>query len=101
MDGSSQLPGYDTVRYCPAGHRQPEPGPKPAATPGRPTATFRVRRHAGKLELNGQLIEWPADQLFVRRCIALVRTDDPDTGREVRILCGQEWVESTEGSTDN
>jgi hypothetical protein len=64
-------------------------------------ATFRVRRDARKLELNGQLIEWPDDQVFIRRCIRLVRTEDPNTGREVRILCGQEWVESTEGSTAN
>jgi len=65
------------------------------------TATFRVRRDARKLELNGQLTEWPAEQLFVRRCTIVVRTEDPDTGRAVSILCGQEWVESTEGSTDH
>jgi hypothetical protein len=90
---SSELPAYGAVRFCPAGHWQPEPG-----TGGsQPTATFRVRRDARKLELNGQLTEWPADQLFVRRCTVVVRIDDPNTGREVSILCGQEWVESTEG----
>jgi hypothetical protein len=93
---SSELPAYGAVRFCPAGHWQPEPG-----TPGgsQPTATFRVRRDARKLELNGQLTEWPAEQLFVRRCTTVVRTEDPDTGRAVSILCGQEWVESTGGST--
>jgi hypothetical protein len=93
----SELPAYGTVRYCPAGHWQPGPGMRGG---GQPTATFRVRRDARKLELNGQLTEWPADQLFVRRCITVVRTEDPDTGRAVSILCGQEWVESTEGSTN-
>jgi hypothetical protein len=93
---SSELPDYGTVRYCPAGHWQPEPGMRGT----QPTATFRVRRDARKLELNGQLTEWPAQQLFVRRCTTVVRTEEPDTGRAVSILCGQEWVESTEGSTD-
>ncbi len=94
-----ELPAYGGVRYCPAGHWQPGPG---APTPGhtQATATFRVRRDARKLELNGQLIDWPAEQLFIRRCTTVVRTEDPDTGRAVSILCGQEWVESTEGSTD-
>ncbi|MBV9821985.1 MAG: hypothetical protein JO144_07030 [Actinobacteria bacterium] len=93
----SDLPGYGTVRYCPAGHRQPSPGMRVAA---QPLATFRVRRDARKLDLNGQPTEWPADQLFVRRCTVVVRIDDPNTGREVSILCGQEWVESTEGARD-
>jgi hypothetical protein len=93
---SSELPAYGAVRFCPAGHWQPEPG-MPGG--GQPTATFRVRRDARRLELNGQLTEWPAEQLFVRRCTTVVRTEDPDTGRAVSILCGQEWVESTEGST--
>lgn len=92
----AELPAYGTVRYCPAGHGQPEPGSRAA---GQPTATFRVRRDARKLELNGQLTEWPAEQLFIRRCTTVVRTEDPDTGRAVSILCGQEWVESTVGST--
>jgi len=94
---SSELPAYGTVRFCPAGHWQPDPGMRGG---GQPTATFRVRRDARKLELNGQLTEWPAEQLFVRRCTTVVRTEDPDTGRAVSILCGQEWVESTEGSTE-
>jgi hypothetical protein len=67
---------------------------------GYPTATFRVRRDARMLELNGQLIEWPAEQLFIRRCTAITRTEDPNTGRAVSILCGQEWIESTQGSTN-
>jgi hypothetical protein len=94
---SSELPAYGAVRYCPAGHWQPEPGMRGG---GQPTATFRVRRDARKLELNGQLTEWPAEELFVRRCTTVVRTEDPDTRRAVSILCGQEWVESTEGSTN-
>jgi hypothetical protein len=94
---SSELPAYGTVRYCPAGHWQPGPDLRPSGH-GHPTATFRVRRDARKLELNGQLTEWPAEQLFIRRCTTVVRTEDPDTGRAVSILCGQEWVESTEGS---
>jgi hypothetical protein len=93
---SSELPAYGAVRFCPAGHWQPEPG----RGGSQPTATFRVRRDARKLELNGQLTEWPADQLFIRRCTTVVRTEDPNTGRAVSILCGQEWVESTEGSTN-
>lgn len=93
----AELPAYGTVRFCPAGHWQPEPG-MPGG--GHPTATFRVRRDARKLELNGQLTEWPAEQLFVRRCTTVVRTEDLNTGRAVSILCGQEWVESPEGSTD-
>jgi hypothetical protein len=64
-----------------------------------PMAAYRVRRDGRKLELNGQLTEWPADQLFIRRCTKVVRTEDPNTGRAVSILCGQEWVESTHGST--
>jgi hypothetical protein len=96
---SSDLPAYGAVRYCPAGHWQPDPGLPPLGSP-QPTATFRVRRDARKLELNGQLTEWPAEQLFIRRCTTVVRTEDPDTGRAVSILCGQEWVESTEGSRD-
>ena len=95
----SSLPPYGTVRYCPAGHWQPDPG-LPALSHTQPTSTFRVRRDARKLELNGQLTEWPAEQLFVRRCTTVVRTEDPNTGRAVSILCGQEWVESTEGSTN-
>jgi hypothetical protein len=96
---SSDLPAYGAVRYCPAGHRQPGPGAPPLGQT-QPTATFRVRRDARMLELNGQLTEWPADQLFIRRCTTVVRTEDPDTRRAVSILCGQEWVESTDGSTD-
>ncbi|MDQ1720370.1 MAG: hypothetical protein QOI26_104 [Pseudonocardiales bacterium] len=96
---SSDLPAYGAVRYCPAGHWQPRPGTRLAGQ-AHPTATFRVRRDARKLELNGQLTEWPAEQLFIRRCTTVVRTEDPNTGRAVSILCGQEWVESTEGSTD-
>ncbi len=96
---SSDLPAYGAVRYCPAGHWQPGPGMPLGDT--QPTATFRVRRDARKLELNGQLTEWPAQQLFVRRCTTVVRTEDPNTGRAVSILCGQEWVESTDGSTDH
>jgi hypothetical protein len=65
-----------------------------------PLSAYRVRRGALKLELNGQLTEWPADQLFIRRCTKVVRTEDPNTGRAVSILCGQEWVESTHGSTN-
>jgi hypothetical protein len=95
---SSDLPAYGAVRYCPAGHWQPSPGMRIG---GQPTATFRVRRDARKLELNGQLTEWPAEQLFVRRCTFVIFTEDPNTGHEVSILCGQEWVESTEGSTDH
>jgi hypothetical protein len=65
-----------------------------------PLAAYRVRRDTRKLELNGQLTEWPADQLFIRRCTTVVRTEDPNTGRAVSILCGQEWVESTHGATN-
>jgi hypothetical protein len=93
----AELPAYGTVRYCPAGHRQPSPGMKVG---GQPMATFRVRRDARKFELNGQSTEWPADQLFLRRCTTVVCIEDPNTGREVSILCGQEWVESMEGSRD-
>jgi len=65
-----------------------------------PMSAYRVRRDARKLELNGQLTEWPAEQLFIRRCTTVVRTEDPYTGRAVSILCGQEWVESTQGATN-
>jgi len=92
---SSELPGYGTVRYCPAGHRLPAPGVRVSS---QPMATFRVRRDARRLEINGQEMEWPADELFVRRCTVVVRIDDPNTGREVSILCGQEWIESTVGA---
>ena len=95
---SSPLPAYGAVRYCPAGHWQPRPGLHPLGN-AMPLSAYRVRRNAGKLELNGQLTEWPADQLFIRRCTKVVRTEDPNTGRAVSILCGQEWVESTHGST--
>ncbi|MEO7261506.1 MAG: hypothetical protein ABI047_09675 [Jatrophihabitantaceae bacterium] len=96
---SSDLPAYGAVRYCPAGHWQPGPGLRPL---GRavPMSAYRVRRDARKLELNGQLTEWPADQLFIRRCVTVVRTEDPNTRRAVSILCGQEWVESTQGATN-
>ena len=61
-------------------------------------ATFRVRRDARKLEHQRPVMEWPADEVFVRRCTIVVRVDDPNTGREVSILCGQEWVESVVGA---
>ncbi len=94
------LPAYGSIRHCPAGHRQLGPGLQPLDHPV-PMAAYRFRRDASKLELNGQLTEWPAQQLFVRRCTTVVRTEDPNTGRAVSILCGQEWVESTDGSTDH
>jgi hypothetical protein len=59
-----------------------------------------VRHDDRKLELNGQPTEWPADQLFIRRCTKVVRVEDPNTRRAVSILCGQEWVESTHGATN-